>query len=242
MHEAIGGIPDDKCGEKIKSYLSDIIEKSILHDNSFRKPCTFHHGFILLIHTAEHLTSTGIGLRHLCDWAVFVNKIPDDEFVTLFRDKLKEVGLWRFACLLTFVSEKYLHIRHCTWLDDAEKPSNEFLEKMIVDIFKGGNFGTKDKQRLNQAKLITDGDSHKAGSRGAFRQLVSSVNAKSRERMPIIRKVPFLMPIGWIYTTCWYVGLIIKGKRPSININEMVRGGEERRAIYKEFKLFEVER
>ena len=244
MHESIGGIPDDKCGDRIRAYLSDIIDKSVIceyNGNIFRMPCPFHHGLVLLIHTAEHLTSTGIGLRHLCDWAVFVNKLSDDEFVGLFEEKLKLVGLWNFACLLTFVSEKYLHIKHCSWLDKEPAPTDEFLEKMIVDIFKGGNFGTKDKQRINQAKLITDVDSHKAGSRGAFRQLVSSLNAKSRERMPILRKLPILMPIGWIYTTCWYIGLLIRGKRPSINVKEMVKGAEERRAIYKEFKLFEVE-
>ena len=244
MHESIGGIPNDECGEKIREYLSDIIDKSVIYNyngNTFRMPCVFHHGLILLIHTAEHLTSTGVGLRHLCDWAVFVNKIPDDEFAHLFEDKLKSVGLWNFACVLTHLSEKYLHIRHCSWLDNYPTPSDEFLEKMIVDIFKGGNFGTKDKQRLNQAKLITDVDTHKAGSRGAFRQLISSLNAKSKERLPIIKKAPILMPVGWIYTAGWYMVLLIQGKRPSINIKEMVKGAEERRAIYKEFKLFEVE-
>lgn len=244
MHEHIGGIPDDKCGERIREYLSDIIVKSVIYNyngNKFRMPCVFHHGLILLIHTAEHLTSTGVGLRHLCDWAVFVNKIPDDEFAHLFEDKLKSVGLWNFACVLTHLSEKYLHIRHCSWLDNYPTPSDEFLEKMIVDIFKGGNFGTKDKQRLNQAKLISDSDTRRAGNKGALSQLVSSLNAKSRERMPIIRKAPILMPIGWVYTTCWYVGLLIQRKRPKINLRETVKGAEERRDIYKEFKLFEGE-
>ena len=244
MHESIGGIPDDSCGKKIREYLSDIIDRSVIYNyngNTFKMPCEFHHGLILLIHTAEHLTSTGVGLRHLCDWAVFANKMSDDEFVTLFEKKLKSVGLWNFACLLTQLSEKYLHIRHCSWLDNYPTPSDEFLEKIIVDIFKGGNFGTKDKQRLNQAKLLTDVDTHKAGSKGAFRQLALSLNAKSKERLPIIKKAPILMPVGWIYTTCWYTRLLIQGKRPTINVKEMVKGAEERRAIYKEFKLFEVE-
>lgn len=244
MHESIGGIPIDQSGDLIREYLSDIIEKSELYEyngNVFRMPCVFHHGLILLIHTAEHLTSTGVGLRHLCDWAVFANRITDEEFVNLFEDKLKKVGLWNFACTLTHLSEKYLHIRHCTWLDKSAKPSDEFLEKMIIDIFKGGNFGTKDNQRINQAKLITDVDSHRAGSRGALSQIVTSINAKTRERLPVVRKYPFLMPVGWIYTIGWYIGLLITKKRPSINVKAMVKGAEERREIYKEFKLFEVE-
>ena len=244
MHFSINGIPDDKSGELLRHYLSDIIEKSVLYDvdgRVFRMPCTFHHGLILLIHTAEHLTCTGIGLRHLCDWAVFANRLSDEEFLDLFEEKLKKVGLWNFACILTILSERYLRMRHCAWVDSIEKPSEDYLERLMVDIFSGGNFGTKDKQRLNQAKLISDSSNRQIGKTNAVGQLIKSMNYKARIKMPIIKKAPILMPIGWIYTVCWYVGLLIKGKRPSINMKQMVEGAEERREIYKEFKLFEVE-
>lgn len=244
LHYKIGGIPNDKNGETINYYLKDLIENAILYEQDgrlFRIPSIFHHGLILLIHTADHCISTGIGLRHLCDWAVFANNISDEDFISLFEKKLRGVGLWKFACILTMVSERYLHIRHCRWVNSVEKPTEEFFEKFIFDIFSGGNFGNKDKQRLNQSKLIFNNESGKMDKNGLLGNLFSSLNAKSRIKMPIIKKVPILMPIGWIYTFGWYVGLMIQGKRPSINVKEMVKGAEERRLIYKDFKLFEIE-
>lgn len=46
----------------------------------------------MLLHVAGHLINTGIGLRHLCDWAVFVAKFSDEGFCEMFEDKLKAVG------------------------------------------------------------------------------------------------------------------------------------------------------
>ena len=56
----------------------------------------------------SHMTSESIGLRHLCDWAVFVNSISNNEFVGLFSENLKSFGLWKFAQIMTATSEKYL--------------------------------------------------------------------------------------------------------------------------------------
>lgn len=242
MHFTIGGIPDGKYGELIKCFLSDLIDQSVLYkrnDIVFIMPSVFHHGLVMLLHTALHVTGTGIGLRHLCDWAVFVNSLTDDEFVDLFENKLKSIGLWHFACILTALSEKYLGIRHCDWLSWDNLPDEIVLNKLIIDIFEGGNFGKKDIQRLNQSKLITDSKIRQVGTVGMFHQLVRSYNSKALIKMPIAKKIPILLPIAWIKTLFWYLGLIVRGKRPTIDIRQTVANANSRREIYKEFRLFE---
>lgn len=64
---------------------------------TFRNPEPFYHGLIMLLHMRHHLLAEGMGLRHLCDWAVFVDHFSDDEFRAMFEKKLKKTGLWRFA-------------------------------------------------------------------------------------------------------------------------------------------------
>ena len=54
-------------------------------------PSHFHHGLNLLLHTNQHLLGEGLGLRHLCDWAVFAAGFSDEEFRELFEEKLKAV-------------------------------------------------------------------------------------------------------------------------------------------------------
>lgn len=106
MHWEPNGIPGNQAGNLVREYLTDMIDRAELYtieEGCFYVPCRFHHGLTLLLHTATHLINTGIGVRHLCDWAVFVESISDDEFIKLFEEKLKKTGLWRFAKLLTLL-------------------------------------------------------------------------------------------------------------------------------------------
>lgn len=103
MHRSVNGVPSGEMGVVVQAFLSDTIDTAVEYDEGngvIRIPDSFHHGLILLLHTASHLTSEGVGLRHLCDWAVFMNHFTDEQFVSLFADKLKACGLWRFAQLL----------------------------------------------------------------------------------------------------------------------------------------------
>ena len=110
MHWEPNGLPEGAAGNLCRRYLSDIYATSRLYRTenvTCRVPDVFHHGLILLIHTAAHMLDTGIGLRHLCDWAVFAAGLGDREFCEIFEEKLKNVGLWHFARLLTETAVKF---------------------------------------------------------------------------------------------------------------------------------------
>lgn len=241
VHWSVQGIPNDIIGEQIQMYLKDIIEKANVHDVSERAymlPTAFHHGLVMLLHVARHSINTGIGLRHLCDWAVFAAKYSDAEFCEMFEEKLKSVGLWRFAQLLTQLSMKYLHCPYKEWCGIGE---DKYLEQLICDIMNGGNFGVKDKNRINQAKLMTNTGKGKVDDTSLLKQFFLTMNDKSRRGMPITEKVPILLPVGWIYVGGRHLWRIIRGRRPKIAVGNMISGAKERREIYKEFKLFEIE-
>ena len=191
----------------------------------------------MLLHVAGHLISTGIGLRHLCDWAVFVAKFSDEEFCEMFEDKLKAVGLWRFAQLLTQLSVKYLHCPAKEWCGVGD---DDYLEMMMVDIMNGGNFGVKDKNRINQAKLMTN-TGKGVDATSLLKQLFLTMNEKARRGMPITAKVPFLLPVGWMYVGGRHLVRIMQRRRPTIDVKDMIAGAAERKEIYKEFRLFEAE-
>lgn len=111
LYWQVNGVPGGKTGELIRSYLDDIIEKTVFTDNEngrYMRASEFHHGVVMLLHVARHMVIGGIGLRHLCDWAVYAAKSEEEEFPALFEEKLKAVGLWRFAQLLTQLSVVYL--------------------------------------------------------------------------------------------------------------------------------------
>lgn len=241
VHWKPNGIPIGKIGERIEEYLSDIIsdaQKQQIDGGTYMVPTAFHHGLIMLLHVAEHLINTGVGLRHLCDWAVFVAKFSDDEFCSMFEDKLKAVGLWRFAQLLTQLSIKYLRCPAKSWCGVGD---DVYLESMMVDIVDGGNFGVKDQNRINQAKLMTNAGKGRVDDTSLLKQLFLTMNEKARRGMPVTEKVPILLPVGWIYVGGRHLVRIARGKRPSIQVKDMIAGATERKEIYKEFRLFEEE-
>ena len=61
-------------------------ERGNVSEVEYMVPTAFHHGLVMLLHVAGHLINTGIGLRHLCDWAVFAAKFSDEEFCEMFED------------------------------------------------------------------------------------------------------------------------------------------------------------
>lgn len=241
VHWKPNGVPNGVIGKQIERYLTNIITSAEMHhvsESEYRIPSAFHHGLVMLLHVAGHLINTGIGLRHLCDWAVFVAKFSDEEFCEMFEDKLKAVGLWRFAQLLTQLSVKYLRCPAKEWCGAGD---DDYLEMLMVDIMKGGNFGVKDKNRINQAKLMTNTGKGKVDDTSLLKQLFLTMNEKAKRGMPITAKIPILLPIGWIYVGGRHLLRIKQKKRPSIDVKDMIAGATERKEIYREFRLFEPE-
>lgn len=238
LHWACPGVPKDgKEGEAVRKYLKNIIEKAEFYDG-YMVPSDFHHGIILLLHSASHMTTTGMGLRHLCDWAVFSNGISDSQFHNLFVTPLKEMGLFEYARILTAVSSKYLGIDHKLWTDGVDE---EIVDLIMQDILDSGNFGVKDDQRINQAKLMRDDATRGVARAGMIKTLIRNLNIRAKKNMPITAKTPVLLPIGWGYVCFIHLIRICQGKRSSIKIGETVTGAEKRSKLYSKLKLFEGE-
>ncbi len=241
VHWKAPGIPVSSEGEKIQAYLSDIIECAEIKkipEGAYMLPSAFHHGLVMLLHVAGHLINTGIGLRHLCDWAVFVATFSDEEFCSMFEERLKAVGLWKFAQLLAQLSIKYLGCPQKEWCGVSDE---EYLDKMMQDIMDGGNFGVKDKNRINQAKLMTN-TGKGVDDTSLLKQFFLTMNDKAKRGMPIVAKVPILLPIGWIYVGGRHLLRMMQGRRPSIDVGNMISGATKRKEIYREFRLFEEEK
>lgn len=222
MHRQVNGIPSGN--NVIARCLSGIIETAVkvnLSTGSIRIPDSFHHCLVLLLHTASHLTSEGIGLRHLCDWAVFAEQTD----ISIFKQELIECGLWKFAQILSLVSVKYLKISPRPYYGTA---SDELLDSLMTDIMTGGNFGKKNASaRAGEIKYIKNRSEGTVDQKSAIRQVFHTISVKARTEHKSIPRVCFD-----------YARLIVSGKRKLDN-TAMIAEADHRKKLYSELHLFE---
>lgn len=236
MHFQPSGIPQGKAGVKVRKYLADITKKAETVQTELGEitvPCTFHHGLIILLHTCHHLTGDGLGIRHLCDWAVFVNSLGEEKFLETFENPLKDIGLWEFAKTVTFICGKYLGMPAASWAADADEKLADYI---LIDIIIGGNFGQKNADRSHESLLITGKNEKKTSM---LHQFFISANSIVYHNWKTARKLKILLPLGWVFFGGRYIIRSLLGRRPKIRPNKVAKEASERIDIYSQLRLFE---
>ena len=242
QHRCVNGIPEGSVGELIREELDKTIETSEmvnLDGAVCRIPDKYHHGLIMLLHMISHMTSEGIGLRHLCDWAVFVNSLANDEFDELFATKFKTFGVWKYAQIMTAVCERYLGIAHKQWAENPEI-DDALMYGVIEDIMNGGNFGKKDMNRYREIKYISNRNERTVDNKSVLTQVVNTLNQKVYTDYSFINKHRIFLPVGWVAEGGKYIGLLISGKRKSKNTSAMLKEAAKRKDVYSRMDLFEA--
>lgn len=240
QHRSLNGIPEGAVGDLIKEEIGRVIDTAepvTVDGATCLIPDTFHHGLILLLHMASHLTSEGIGLRHLCDWAVFADSMESDAFAALFETKLKRFGLWRFAQMMTLASERYLGSAPRSWARN-DSVTDEQLEEIMTDILNGGNFGKKDLNRYREIKYISNRGERTVDRKSVLAQAFCTLNRKVFDDYPRIAARKAFLPVGWFAEGVKYVGLLITGKRKTKGTSSMLREASRRKSIYSRMELF----
>ena len=226
LHREIKGIPNGTDGiiteysdveDKVREYLSDLIETAVnvnTQQGVVIIPDDFHHGLIMLLHVASHMINDGgVGLRHLCDWAVYVNRV---DFVN-YRERLQNVGLWTFACQLTKACTQYLGLPKKPWT--GEWPDG-IVTELIEDILEGGNFGKKVEGRTATM----------AYEKSSYAEITMN-------RYPITRKHKILLPLFIPLNVIRYGVLMLRGKRKIVKPSTF-SNAKRRAALYQQFELF----
>ncbi len=232
LHFELPGIPENKMRKEIHSLTDDIFEKPVDYDSIYGKikgPSPFHHGLIMLLHMQGHMQSGGMGLRHLCDWATFVGSFKENDFVSVFKEKLESIGLWYFACLMCQVSF-YVGLDQEEWMGNDE----ELAKILLEDITSGGNFGRKDNERMNSARYLPKVQNGKK-RKTQLGQYVSYGIGITPEIWPFFKKHKWLMPVGFVCYCVRTAYRLITKKSKVYDLSE----NNKRYDVYSKLKLFE---
>lgn len=188
--------------------MENIREYDIIH-NSFPGLPPAENGLVLLGHMMQHIHYSGLGLRQVIDWMMYVHKELDDEsWEKNFKSLAMQAGLEKLAITITFMCRKWLGLpSDITWCNDADE---ELADLIILQIFADGNFG------FLRPLSIGVRDNIRNEGIFVFLQREGKANWTLAQRFVIFR------PFAWIYQVFRYIG---KG------IAALFRGKNELRGI-----------
>lgn len=161
-----------------------------------------NHLIYICMHMANHMVSSGFGLRQLCDLVVYIEKNNDKIDWPEFLKKTEELGIEQFITTL---------MQTCKKLFDLEVPEKyklniveeNNLNQFIEYVFSGGVFGKNETKRIIGSYYINAiGKSKIENKPGRFKRIITLLFPPYRymcNKYKCLVKVPIILPVAWLY-------------------------------------------
>ena len=175
------------------------------------------NGLVLLLHINHHLRS-GLGLRQIVDWMMYVHALPTNTRSEL-RALLEDAGQTRLAQTVTLLCQRYLGLEAVVGEDDSLP-----VDGLLAHILEKGNFG----QKIGIDGKIAEVGLVSTEPGGFFRRLQDG----GMTRWSAARKHAALRPFAWLYQAFRIAGILLKTKKsPREILSQRRHGAEQRRLI-----------
>lgn len=237
LHHSVSVFPDNKCGNFSKELFDSALRhtgSAVLKGRSFDVLLPKFQLLSLLFHTERHMLTSSVGLRQLCDWAVSAHRFSK-ELTNEDKSDFESCGMWRFGSALCGVCHKYLGMPMPDFFAGTEE---ELWDRLAADLLEGSNFRDQSRERLLSSTFVGGSKSGEKTRKKGFFAMISRLNTKARNRYPITKKCPFLLPVFWIYIPLLSLIRIIF-KKQDADIGAVLKSAKTRNRLYDDLKLFE---
>ena len=240
LHFEVAGIPQGKAGAAAREYLATVFDQRQTAAGSggaYCVPCGAHHGLILMLHMQHHLQSHGMGLRHIMDWACFVQRTAGEPFwQEHLLPILHRIGLYRYCAVMTKLCALYLGTVCPAWA--AEAPE-ELCRDLMEDLMAGGNFGCKDKERARSTNMLPDWTEEDIPV-SKLSLLLRTLRQSVLNTCPELAEKPVRLGLFMVLKVLRYCALYCVGRRP--NIWKAAAKADQRRSVYDRLEMFVTEK
>lgn len=139
---------DNQLQDIVKEYKEHIERVSFL-GNTLYIPSDGYNAFSLIVHMLQHYLRAGFGLKLLCDWVVFWNRMISDREKEQFMYHVKQLHMETFVSAITSICVRYLGLsKEKVSFMLKEKEDKTLLYAIIMDIIEAEEFGYSDKNRM----------------------------------------------------------------------------------------------
>lgn len=242
LHYGISKFPDSTGGREAQKFVNEFLDDARMVElNGMKFPALSesHQALMLLTHMERHLVLEGIGLRQLCDWAVFVNGSAKEHWQEKTLEMLDKCGLLTFAKVVTKTCVDYLGLipSKAEWCMDIDAKTTQM---MMEDIFRSGNMGAAEED--NTSSLFFDRTQLGKKGQNRLTGLIKQLSKLSYRHFPFTEKFKFLLPFFWVFLPARYFVRSLLGLRPKKNVAKLLDDSNQRQKLYKSLNLYETKK
>ena len=160
-----------------------ITNREIIQEGKYWFPVlpTDLNGLVLLFHINQHLRS-GLGLRQIIDWMMYVDKNGIENVLPLLRKTEME----KFAFTVTAMCQKYLGLKTIVPIED-DYPCDDLMAYVLAK----GNFGRKSGEEGKIASVFLDMSN--------LSRVLKRLQTGGKIRWKAAKKYKVLRPFAWVY-------------------------------------------
>lgn len=233
IHNKPAGMPGGEAGKCLLCILEDGLKTCRMVE---LEGCiipvlpALQNGIVLLLYIVKHLKS-GLGLRQIIDWMMYVDQELDDEmWNTQMQPVLKKTEYEKLAKIVTRTCQIYLGLRedNIKWCLDIDE---DIYQTLMSYIMTQGNFGRKKQEEDKGVKIVE-------AIRGPF-QFFQLLQKRGENKWLLLKKYPFLRPFSWMYMGGRYIVMALQREKPFRTLISDVRGGGERKELFRQLGIYQ---
>ncbi len=195
---------DDGVYSKFNSLLGDMTKDcdTIVYENcKLICPSADKHMLYLILHAFKHFVHSGVGVRQVCDIAMFARKNKIN-WAEIF-DKCSKIGASVFLNGILILGSRYFGLE----LSEIKESVPAFNEKMNVDnlmhdLIGGGIYGSNSLDRVHSATMTLN--KYRTSMNDEKVSALFPPLKKMQRKYPFLLKYPILLPIAWVMRLASY--------------------------------------
>ena len=233
--------PDQEAYGLFASIFTDVFHHTMtinVQDMQVRTLSPSDHLLFLILHAYKHFLYGGVGIRQLCDIGLFAERYTKHIDWKLIRENCEIAGMGKLPAAFFQIIEKDLGIS----TENMSLPSlwREPIDTMplLEDILTGGLMGNNSLNRMHSSNITLGAVAAKGGHHHSLAGLLQSLfpSLKYMEgEFGYVKRMPFLLPLGWVHRIYIYMTNVMRSKR--LSAVSTLKIGQERLALLKRYGI-----
>ena len=228
--------PDSRAYGDLNALFSGALARTVtvpIEGTPIRTLAPTDHLLYLICHAYKHFLHAGIGIRQICDIALFSLRYETEIDWEVLQNVCERLNLEQLVKAMYAIADKHLGLRSPVCFADGDIDELPLL----ADILTGGVYGASDDNRQHSSTITLNAVSaQRQGSRprGALSSLFPS-RAYMERHFRYVKKHPWLLPLAWAQRIWNY--LTHRSGERSVSPAESVRIGNRRVQLLKEYGI-----